>query len=358
MKRVITYISTIILSIFFGCTLMYGIIYFFPDIAIKNFDRENKTVNVVDTGISQGIDNVYNSVVIVESFKDSNLTASGSGFAFKKDEKNTYLITNHHVISKQNLIIITLSDGTTATATLVGSDAYADIAVLKTENNDKFIIAKTESIKNIKVGDTVFAIGTPVDKSFANTVTRGILSGKDRLIPTIVSDSHEEWIMDLIQTDAAINPGNSGGPLCDINGSVIGVNTLKSSAESVGFSIPIDDALNYANSIIENGKILRGYIGISMVNANDTQQLTRNEIKVDKSVTSGVAIVEILEPSPAHNSGLKKGDVIVKINDKSIFNISEFRYNLYKYNIGQEITLAVNRSGKVQNIKVKIALAE
>lgn len=354
MKRVISYIITVIFSIFLGCTLMYGIIYFFPNTIIKTIMQEKKIVNVVDEGISEGIKNVYNSVVVVETYKNNNLSSSGSGFAFKTDSDYIYVMTNHHVISKGETIIITLADTTELTATLVGSDAYADIAVLKVGKNDKLQEVKTESIENVKVGDTVFAVGSPMGKSFSNTVTRGILSGKNRLVQTTINNTNEEWIMNVVQTDAAINPGNSGGPLCDVSGNVIGINSLKiveSSIEGLGFAIPIEDALDYANSIIENGKIVRGYIGISMLDVNSKIQLLRNNIEIDDSIKKGVVIVEVFEDSPAEKSKLQKGDVILKINDNSINNISEFRYHLYKYKIGEEINLTIYRNEKTEIIK-------
>lgn len=357
MKKIITYIITIILSIFLGCALMYGIIYYFPNTIIKTVTHENKTVNVVDEGISSGIENVYNSVVVVESYKGKSLASTGSGFAFKSETDNIYIMTNHHVISEATTIVITLEDGEELTASLVGSDVYSDIAVLKVDTNDKLKIVKTASLTDLKVGDTVFAVGSPMGKTFANTVTRGILSGKNRLVETTISGTNEDWIMSVMQTDAAINPGNSGGPLCDVNGSVIGINSLKiveSSVEGLGFAIPIEDALSYAEDIMENGKIVRGYIGISMLNANESFRLLRNNIELDKSIDSGVVIVDVLKNSPAEKSGLKKGDVIIKINSNDINNISEFRYNLYKYNIGEEIDVTIYRNSEKQIIKVKI----
>ncbi len=359
MKRALTYIVTIILSIFVGCTLMYGLIYFFPNTIIKTITKEQKVVNVVDDGIAEGINNVYSSVVVVETYKSNSLVSTGSGFAFKKDDKYTYLMTNNHVISSGNKIILTLENETEAEATLVGTDAYSDIAVLKVANTDKLTVANMGDTSEMEVGDTVFAIGAPMGKTFANTATRGILSGKNRMIETSVSGSASyDWIMNVMQTDAAINPGNSGGPLCNASGEVIGINSMKiveSSVEGLGFAIPIEDALSYANSLIKNGKITRGYIGIEMINATETFQLLREGINLDDKVESGVVVADVIDDSPAKTSGLKTGDVIVKLNDYNIDNISEFRYYLYKYQVGDTITLLVYRDGKTEGIKVKIA---
>lgn len=361
MKKIVSYIITIIISIFVGCALMYGVINYFPNTFIKGIIKEEKVVSVVDDGIAEGINNVYESVVVIEGYKNNKLSSTGSGFAFLNKNENIYIMTNHHVISSATDVVITLYDETELKATVVGSDVYSDIAVLKVNNNDKLKVAKIGSTDKLKVGDTVFTVGSPMGKSFANTVTRGILSGKNRMVDTTINETNESWIMNVMQTDAAINPGNSGGPLCDASGNVIGINSLKiveSSVEGLGFSIPIEDALNYANSIIQYGKITRGYIGIKMLNANEKFQLLRNNIEIEEDVEDGVVVVEVLNDSPAEKSNLKREDVITKINDENISNISEFRYHLYKHEIGEEITLTIYRKGKTEKIKIKIESSE
>lgn len=359
MKKVLTYIVTVVLSITAGASLMYGLIYFFPNTIIKTVTKQEKTVNVIDDGISDGIENIYNSVVVIESYKNNSLGSTGSGFSFKKNNEYTYVMTNHHVISGGDKFIITLSNDTEIEATLVGSDAYSDIAVLKVINNENLGVATIGSTTESEVGDTVFAIGAPMGKAFANTATRGILSGKDRMIETSVNSSNSyDWIINVMQTDAAINPGNSGGPLCNVSGEVIGVNSMKiveSSIEGLGFAIPIEEALEYANSLIANGKITRGYIGIEMLNVSESFQLYRNSITLDGSIKNGVVIVSVAGDSPSDDAGLKKGDVITALGKYKINNISEFRYYLYKNKIGDTITLSVYRGGKTESVKVKIA---
>ncbi len=283
------YIILSILCITLGCLIMYGVIYLFPNTIVKTVTEENKTVNVVDEGISEGINNIYNSVVVIETYKNNKVMSTGSGFAFKEDKNIIYILTNNHVVDGGTKVVLTLPNDEEVEAQLVGKDSYTDIAVLKIEKNNNLKVAKLSSSDNVKVGDTVFAIGAPLGKQFKSTVTRGILSGKDRLVET--TSSNEELLMNVMQTDASINPGNSGGPLCDVSGNVIGVTSLKiveSSVEGIGFAIQIDDAVNYANSLIENGKIVRGYVGISMLNANETFQLMRNGITLDKNITDGV----------------------------------------------------------------------
>ncbi len=355
----IGYIIVAILSVTLGCLIMYGVMYLFPNNTVKTITEEKKTVNVVDEGISEGINNVYNSVVVIETYKNNKVISTGSGFAFKEVNNITYVMTNNHVISNGTKVVLTLPNDEEIEASIVGSDSFTDIAVLKVASNKNLKIAKISSANNVKVGDTVFAVGAPLGKQFKSTVTRGILSGKDRLVET--TSSNEELLMNVMQTDASINPGNSGGPLCDASGNVIGVTSLKiveSSVEGLGFAIQIDDAVNYANNLIENGKIVRGYVGIKMINATETFQLLRSGISIDSSVTDGVVVVEVINNSPASRAGLKSSDVIVKVGKDNVKSIAEFRYYLYKYKVGDEVELTVYRNGKTEKIKVKIEEAD
>lgn len=163
-------------------------------------------------------------------------------------------MTNHHVIESGETIKITYNDDSETTAKIVGSDEYADIAVLKVDKDTIKSVASLGKSENVKVGDTVFTMGSPMGINFKGTVTRGILSGKDRLVSVSINGSSADWIMNVMQTDAAINPGNSGGPLCNVNGEVIGINSMKiveSTIEGIGFAIPIEDAVTYAKNIRE-----------------------------------------------------------------------------------------------------------
>ena len=160
-----------------------------------------------------------------------------------------------------------------------------------------------------------------------------------------------------MQTDAAINPGNSGGPLCNANGDVIGINSMKlvqSQVEGMGFAIPIEDAISYANMIVKGEKIKRSYLGLRMVNVSSTYNFANEDIKIDSKVISGVAIIEILKDGPCNNTGLKKGDVITKIGDYKIKTVAELRYHLYKYKPNDKINIVVNRNGKVMSYKVTL----
>ena len=351
--------KTIIASIttfFIGCASMYMIIRTYP----LNISNINNNTNVVDRkftvseiGLSTGINNVYDSVVVVQNYKNDKSNGIGSGFIYNNDG---YIMTNSHVIEGASNIKVMLMSGDAVDATIIGDDEYADIAVIKIDKKYVTKVATLGSSESINVGDTVFTIGSPISGEYYGTVTRGILSGKNRLVNVTVESSND-WIMNVMQTDAAINPGNSGGPLCNANGDVIGINSMKlvqSQVEGMGFAIPIEDAISYANMIVNGEKIKRSYLGLRMVNVSSTYNFSNEDIKIDSKVISGVAIIEILKDGPCNNTGLKKGDVITKIGDYKIKTVAELRYHLYKYKPNDKINIVVNRNGKVMSYKVTL----
>lgn len=351
--------KTIIASIttfFIGCASMYMIIRTYP----LNISNINNNTNVVDRkftvseiGLSTGINNVYDSVVVVQNYKNDKSNGIGSGFIYNNDG---YIMTNSHVIEGASNIKVMLMSGDAVDATIIGDDEYADIAVIKIDKKYVTKVATLGSSESINVGDTVFTIGSPISSEYYGTVTRGILSGKNRLVNVTVESSND-WIMNVMQTDAAINPGNSGGPLCNANGDVIGINSMKlvqSQVEGMGFAIPIEDAISYANMIVNGKKIKRSYLGLRMVNVSSTYNFANEDIKIDSKVISGVAIIEILKDGPCNNAGLKKGDVITKIGDYKIKTVAELRYHLYKYKPNDKINIVVNRNGKVMSYKVTL----
>ncbi len=352
MKNNNSYLLSVV-ALFVGAFCMYAYIQKNPIVQEKVSAGESivKNVNVTENGISSGIENVYDSVVVVENYQKLKLAGIGSGFIY--DSKG-YILTNHHVIDGASEIKVKLMDGETLIATVIGSDEYADIAVIKIDSSYVKRVAKIGDSSKMKVGDTVFTIGSPLSVDYAGTVTRGILSGKDRMVAVSVGNSStNDWIMNVMQTDAAINPGNSGGPLCNVSGEVIGVNSMKivkSEIEGIGFAIPIEDAIEYANLILKGEKIQRAYLGVSMTDFTTSSQYLRQEgITIDNTITSGVIVVEAVKGGPCADAGIKKGDVIIKIGKYDITSVAELRYYLYKYKPKEKIEIRVMR-GKTEKL--------
>lgn len=316
-------------------------------------DKTVKEVNITESdSISESVDKIYDSVVYIESLKNGVAKGSGSGFVYKIEGEYGYILTNQHVIDGATEIEITNIDGVVSKAEKMGEDDYSDIAVLRIDKDDVLGVATLGSSEDAKLGDTVFTVGSPVGKTYMGSVTKGILSGKNREVT--VSD---QYVMEVLQIDAALNPGNSGGPLANINGEVIGINSLKlstSEIEGMGFAIPIEMVKTIAEKLEKGEAIQRPLLGVSMLDVNSKYQLYQNEIMLSDDITNGVVVVEVTKESPASIAGLKKGDVIIEINEKKIEDIANFKTQLYKCNIGDTISLKVYRNNNIKEIKVKL----
>ncbi len=216
--------------------------------------------------------------------------------------------------------------------------------------------------EKVRLGDTVFAIGAPLDSEYSWTVTRGIVSGKNRLVEVNTAanatTAANSWVMSVLQTDAAINSGNSGGPLANANGEVIGITNMKlvsDGVEGMGFAIPVEDAISTSALLIKDGTISRPLLGVGTLNVTDTQELKYNYgISLDASITSGAVVGYVQTGSPAAASGLEKGDVITKFDNFEINNSARLKYYLYKYSVGSKIKLTYIRNNDVKTTTITL----
>ena len=313
-------------------------------------NKSEKEVTINENGIADSVEKLYDAVVIVGSYKKGVLTSSGTGFVYKVDKKNAYILTNNHVVSNAEKVKVKFTNDKVYEVEVVGKDEYSDIAVLKIDEDKIISVAEIGASEKTRLGDTVFTIGAPLDSEYSWTVTRGILSGKDRLVDVgTTSDGASNWVMKVIQTDASINSGNSGGPLANSNGEVIGITNMKLVSEGVegmGFAIPIEDAVNYAEDLIKNGSIERPLLGVGTLNVSDTQTMIQYGFTLDSSVTKGAVVGYVQKGSPASEAGLEKGDVITKLGDYEIKNSSYLKYYLYKYNVGDKVKVTFIRGKK------------
>jgi len=312
----------------------------------------------VETAITKSVQKVSPTVVTVVGTipgqttffgNTGDQTVSGSGF-FITDRG--YILTNNHVVEGTKEVSIVLSDGSEQKATIVGTDPYSDIAVLKTEGKVPAAAALGNS-DALNPGESVIAIGSPLG-NFKNTVTVGVVSATGRSIDT----GNGYQIEDLIQTDAAINHGNSGGPLVNLAGEVIGINTLivrntgsGDVAEGLGFAIPVNTAQAVAQQIIQKGYFARPYLGISFEPINPDIALRYN-----LPAQWGVYITRISSGSPASQAGLQEGDIITKIGDVTLDETHSYVNTLFTFKPGDQINLEVVRGN--DNVQVQVTLGE
>ncbi len=348
------------LFIFFIIVLIiYGIIYKFPKVIDETVTRVEKEVTVTDVGIADAVEKVYDKVVVITTYKNGNIYSGGSGFIYMSEDNKSYIITNSHVISGGDSYKVKYTDGVEAEGTIVGSDEYTDIAVIKVEEKEGYEAVETGKSEEMRVGDTTFTVGAPLDNTYSWTVTRGILSGKDRLVEmSLTNEVGGEYIMNVLQTDSAVNSGNSGGPLCNSNGEVVGVINAKISTtgvEGIGFAIPIEVAKEKAEQIINGTKSEYPYLGISMINVSSAMSYPQyNGFLVENKITSGVIVIDVEKNSAAEKGGIEANDIIIAINKKEIENRAYLRYELYKYEVGDSINVKVLRNGKEKELTIKL----
>ena len=350
---------------FIGAIGLYLLIYFFPDPFMKTIteEREVRNVTVTDTGIADAVEKIYDAVVVVKTYRDGSLYATGTGFVYKEDGDTAYILTNNHVIEDGDEIYVEFTDGSNVITTVEGADVYSDIAVLSISSEHVTTVAEIGSSEDARVGDTVFTVGAPIDSStYSGTVTRGILSGKNRLVSvSTTNNSTSDMMMSVLQTDAAINSGNSGGPLANANGEVIGITSLKlssgsstsASIEGMGFAIPIETALNYAEKLEQGETIVRPQLGITMSNLSDAIYRHYSELR-NIDIDSGVYVEEVSSGSPAEKGGLKVGDIIISADGEDVPNLAYLRYLLYNHDVGDTMSLTVYRNGDKVDLTITL----
>lgn len=271
---------------------------------------------------------------------------TGSGFILSADGQ---LLTNAHVVADTDTVQVTLKDGRTYEGKVVGVDTVTDVAVVKIPG-DNLPTVKLGNSQNLIPGQWAIAIGNPL--GLDNTVTIGIISATDRTSAQVgVPDKR----VSFIQTDAAINPGNSGGPLLNAQGEVIGVNTaIRADAQGLGFAIPIETAARVANELFTKGRVEHPFLGIEMTDLSPTKkQQINTENKLNIQQDTGVVIKSVLDDSPAQKAGLLPGDVIQKINGKTVKTSAQVQKFVESSTVGDILAVEVNRSGEILTLKVQ-----
>lgn len=306
---------------------------------------QNLTVNTT-TELIDTVSKVEPAVVTVVTGTGSSLNgtpqASGSGVIISQDG---HVVTNNHVVEGSDSVTVIYSDGTRVNATVVGTDPLTDIAVLKVNGPIPAFVPFGDS-GALQLGEWVIAIGSPLG-NYRGSVTVGVVSGLNRKV------SPQEG---LIQTDAAINHGNSGGPLINLAGQIVGINTLVvrdsvggAPAEGLGFSVPSNTVRSVAEQLISRGKIEYPFIGISYTEV--TPQLSS---EMGLTTKHGVMVTQITSSSPAAIAGLKTQDVVTAIDSYSIDEDNTLRSILFRFRVGDQVTLTVERGGQAVQLKLTL----
>jgi serine protease Do len=284
----------------------------------------------------------FNGRQMPRKFKQE-LKALGTGMLI---DHHGNILTNNHVVAGATEIQVQLADGKTFPAKVVGTDPKTDLAVIRISADEKLPVVTFGDSDNLVVGDWVVAIGHP--RGLDQTVTQGIISAKHRR--GVLNPSSYQ---DYLQTDAAINPGNSGGPLLNLEGQVIGVNAAIASQsggfEGIGFAIPSNMAVHVARALIDHGKVIRGWMGISI------RDLTPEQVKsMNLADNKGALVTEVIPNSPAQKAGLKKDDLVIMYQDRKIGDAATLQSSVADTAIGKKVDLTVLRNGKDVGLTVTI----
>lgn len=282
--------------------------------------------------------------------------SEGSGVVYMKSGNKGYIVTNNHVVSGSDAVRVTLTNGKTVKANIVGTDSTTDLAVLSINANYVSQIAEFGDSKSLQAGQAVIAVGSPLGSEYASTVTQGIVSAPSRTIQT--SQANQQTV---IQTDAAINPGNSGGALVNSAGQVIGINSMKlaqstdgTSVEGMGFAIPSNEVVTIVNQLVKKGKITRPQLGIRVIALNGIPSSYRSRLGIHSNLKSGIYVAEVEKNGSAAKAGMKAKDVITAVDGKKVSDVASLHSILYSHKIGDSVNVTVNRNGRNVNLRITL----
>ena len=318
-----------------GCSLQ-------TEVADPSVDMSIRQITTGENTPATEMLNEARSAVVGVSVELGDGYAIGSGVAIAE---GGYVLTNYHVVEGAQSITLYYADKTTGTASYLWGDSSLDMAIIKSSKNLPYLA--TGSVKDVLVGEEVYALGTPLTLQFKNTVTKGIVSALDRTIE-VESAAGTSFLQSLIQHDASINPGNSGGALLNARGEVIGINTLKASeGEGIGFAIPIDIGKSVMSQIVKNKSYVEPYLGVFGFDSDIA------ELYGERTYSDGVYVVSV--NGPASDIGLKKGDVIIGLNDMETTNILDLRIALFSLTSINNVAISYIRNGVNYSVLVNLS---
>lgn len=331
------------------------------DERIAQVDKSDPNIApvVAEDADESDLSNVSEAVVGIINLQNNSVwdpqqeAGSGSGIVYKKENGKAYIVTNNHVVKNASEVEIDLSNEKRVQAKVVGSDELTDLAVLEADGEHFSTVASLGSSDDLQVGSTVYAIGNPLGVDFSGSVTKGIISGLNRLVKVdTTGDRTPDWVMEVIQTDAAINPGNSGGALVNTDGEVIGINSMKvkeQAVEGIGFAIPMDEAIPVMEQLEKDGEVSRPFVGISGTHISQVPQQYVHNIQIPEDVEEGIVVANVQGGSPADDAGLQQYDFITEINGEKVTSMLDFKKYLYtETKVGDSVKFTFYRNGKKQ----------
>ncbi|OWR32423.1 2-alkenal reductase [Saccharibacillus sp. O23] len=315
-------------------------------------------------GAVVGITNIQSrgggGMFMTPSSEDGVPVGTGSGVIYKKEGDLAYIVTNNHVVAGANQLEVTLADGTDVQGKLVGTDVWTDLAVVTMEASAAETVVEFGDSSKLKAGQPVIAIGNPLGLEFAGSVTTGVVSGLERVVPVDVDeDGTPDFQSEAIQTDAAINPGNSGGALLDLSGKLIGINSAKISTdtvEGIGLAIPINVAVPIIEQLEANGEVHRATIGVTTVDlAAIPSAYYQSDLRLPAEVTEGAIVQRVLPNSAASRAGLRQLDVITEVDGQAIGSSGDLRQYLFtEKKVGDDLTITFYRNGQRQQATLSL----
>lgn len=322
----------------YGCSINIS-----PNVGNGGADMTPRLISLSDDmNTAEVVENVKSAIVGIKSIV-SNGYSVGSGVAIRA---GGYILTNQHVVSGTRGLTLYFADQSMAGATLIWQDSSIDLAVIKSNIDMPYLECENQ---NIKVGQDVIAIGTPLSLAFGHSVTKGIVSALDRTLELTNQDGSTSYMQNLIQHDASINPGNSGGPLINASGKVIGINTLKATdAEGIGFAIPIETGESIVSKLSVNNGYSAPYMGVMGISSSYART---KDINIAEN---GFYVLDVAKNSVCSLAGVMAGDIIYQIDDTPISDYLDLRSFIYSHDIGDNVTVYLFRGGSAITINITL----
>ncbi|QGG48939.1 S1C family serine protease [Heliorestis convoluta] len=318
-----------------------------PDLNLSRLNSDSQRIVEVARQVGPAVVGIANRAPVRGVFWNQRIEEVGNGSGVIYDPAG-FIVTNHHVVADATEIIVTLADGRTASATLVGTDRLTDLAVLKIDL-ENLPVARFGDSENVQVGELAIAIGNPGGREFAGSVTSGIVSGLNRQLNT-----PEGYAFNLIQTDAAINPGNSGGALLNVTGEVIGINSIKIAIpgfEGMGFAIPSNQVQQIIQDLQSQGKVTRPALQVTLIMNVDKWLARQYNLPVDYGV-----VVRPIPGGVAQQAGIQDNDIIIALGERQVRNMADLQRELFQHRVGDTITVTFLRNN--EEVTVSITLGE